>query len=538
VGKLLRLRAWIVLTTLLTVSIVQINIYLPDAARAVSPYGSVPSNVESIKTKILDSLFTVKYGGVTDLGFSATYNITQDLKDQGTYSILVTPKTFLDRCFYEDTNSRTLKLDLEYKGKTYKGTCWSFGISYVDFATVHTTVSSPQISLWDSYWPKVGGWLIAVYWIPGFGITFRETRVGIVDKENYVIGVEKFSPAPTGNAILFNQDASFVGILTTQGIGKVPIEYFKVHGAPLQCQLASTEGGSITRCSTRKSINDSAQAGVWTIDETATPKPTPTPTPSPSKSAVDASIEAYDAFNAAVDSYNLGKIAKSDCVKAYQSSNTATRRILNLVSGSRICSSQDVLVTAAYQRLLSLDPAKTTVKDPLVLIDRLNDLTDQFNIFAEAMDAGVVFSEELRDSANDLGDVEALIEVLETYSSSLETVLERLPSKIKNSLYLKAEVVNFIELNNEFLETTEEFKSVLSEFSGLSDVDFEALEDFKSSIYLASRLLPSEASMDDAQTNALKVIPSFYCKKGKVLSLPSKGKCSSGSSKIKIDKTW
>jgi hypothetical protein len=44
--------------------------------------------------------------------------------------------------------------------------------------------------------------------------------------------------------------------------------------------------------------------------------------------------------------------------------------------------------------------------------------------------------------------------------------------------------------------------------------------------------------MDDAQTNALKVIPSFYCKKGKVLSLPSKGKCSSGFNKIKIDKTW
>ena len=225
-------------------------------------------------------------------------------------------------------------------------------------------------------------------------------------------------------------------------------------------------------------------------------------------------------------------------MNAYRNSNTATRRILNLVSGSRICSSQDVLVNAAYQRLLSLDPDKSTVKDSLVLIDMLNDLTDQFDSFAEVMDEGTVFAEELRDSANDLGDVEALIEVLETYSSSIETVLERLPSKIKNSLYLKPEVASFIDLNNEFLETSEEFKGSLSEFSGLSDVDFEALEDFESSIYLASRLLPSEASMDDAQTNALKVIPSFYCKKGKVLSLPSKGKCSSRSKKIKIDKTW
>ena len=511
--------------------------YLPMAA-AASPYSSKPTNIESIKNKLLDSLFIISYENKKELGFVGNYSLSQSTTDEGYKSGIITSRFLLEQCFYQSFESRKFRLEIELKGKPYKGTCWGWATQYVDMATVYTALEVPSLPLWDSYIPKIGGWLIAAYFVPGFGITFRETAVGILNKETFILGVEKFSPEPTGSALLFNQNGSFVGILTAKGVGTVPKEYFKVHGAPLQCSPAGTTGSAITNCSTRNSTNESAQAGVWTIDETATPKPTPTPTPSPSKSAVDASIEAYDAFNAAVDSYNLGKIAKSDCVKAYQSSNTATRRILNLVAGSRICSSQDVLVNAAYQRLLSLDPAKTTVKDPLVLIDRLNDLTDQFNIFAEAMDAGVVFAEELRDSANDLGDVEALIEVLETLSSSIETVIERLPSKIKNSLYLKPEVVNFIELNNEFLETTEEFKSALSEFSGLSDVDFEALEDFKSSIYLASRLLPSEASMDDAQTNALKVIPSFYCKKGKVLSLPSKGKCSSGSSKIKIDKTW
>ena len=510
--------------------------YLPIAA-AASPYSSKPTNVENIKNKLLDSLFIISYENKKELGFVGNYSLSQSTTDEGYKSGIITSRFLLEQCFYQSFESRKFRLEIELKGKPYKGTCWGWATEYVDMATVYTALEVPTLPLWDSYIPKIGGWLIAAYFVPGFGITFRETAVGILNKETFVLGVEKFSPEPTGSALLFNQNGSFVGILTAKGVGTVPKEYFKVHGAPLQCSPAGTTGSAITNCS-RNSTNESAQAGVWTIDETETPKPTPTPTPSPSKSAVDASIAAYDAFNAAVDSYNLGKIAKSDCIKAYQSSNTATRRILNLVSGSKICSSQDVLVNAAYQRLLSLDPAKTTVKDPLVLIDRLNDLTDQFNIFAEAMDLGVVFSEELRDSANDLGDVEALIEVLETYSSSLETVLERLPSKIKNSLYLKPEVVNFIELNNEFLETTEEFKSALSEFSGLSDVDFEALEDFKSSIYLASRLLPSEASMDDAQTNALEVIPSFYCKKGKVLSLPSKGKCSSGFNKIKIDKTW
>lgn len=511
--------------------------YLPIAA-AASPYSAKPTNIENIKNKLLDSLFIISYENKKELGFVGNYSLSQSTTDEGYKSGIITSRFLLEQCFYQSYESRKFRLEIELKGKPYKGTCWGWATSYVDMATVYTALEVPSLPLWDSYIPKIGGWLIAAYFVPGFGITFRETTVGIINKETFILGVEKFSPEPTGSALLFNQDGSFVGILTAKGVGTVPKEYFKVHGAPLQCSPAGTTGSAITNCNTRNSTNESAQAGVWTIDETATPKPSPTPTPSPTKSAVDASIAAYDAFNAALDSHNLGREAKNDCLRAYQSSNTATRRILNLVSGSKICSSQDVLVNAAYQRLLSLDPDKSTVKDPLVLIDRLNDITGQFDIFAVAMDEGVVFAEELRDSANDLRDVEALIEVLGTLSSSIETVLERLPSKIKNSLYSKPEVANFIDLNNEFLETSEEFKGALSEFSGLSDVDFEALEDFKSSIYLASRLLPSEASMEDAETNALKVIPSFYCKKGKVLSLPSKGKCSSGSKKVKIDKTW
>jgi len=511
--------------------------YLPIAA-AASPYSAKPTNIENIKNKLLDSLFIISYENKKELGFVGNYSLSQSTTDEGYKSGIITSRFLLEQCFYQSYESRKFRLEIELKGKPYKGTCWGWATSYVDMATVYTALEVPSLPLWDSYIPKIGGWLIAAYFVPGFGITFRETTVGIINKETFILGVEKFSPEPTGSALLFNQDGSFVGILTAKGVGTVPKEYFKVHGAPLQCSPAGTTGSAITNCNTRNSTNESAQAGVWTIDETATPKPSPTPTPSPTKSAVDASIAAYDAFNAALDSHNLGREAKNDCLRAYQSSNTATRRILNLVSGSKICSSQDVLVNAAYQRLLSLDPDKSTVKDPLVLIDRLNDITGQFDIFAVAMDEGVVFAEELRDSANDLGGVEALIEVLGTLSSSIETVLERLPSKIKNSLYSKPVVANFIDLNNEFLETSEEFKGALSEFSGLSDVDFEALEDFKSSIYLASRLLPSEASMEDAETNALKVIPSFYCKKGKVLSLPSKGKCSSGSKKVKIDKTW
>ena len=248
--------------------------YLPIAA-AASPYSSKPTNVESIKNKLLDSLFIISYENKKELGFVGNYSLSQSTTDEGYRSGIITSRFLLEQCFYQSFESRKFRLEIELKGKPYKGTCWGWATTYVDMATVYTALEVPSLPLYDSYIPKIGGWLIAAYFVPGFGITFRETAVGILNKETFVLGVEKFSPEPTGSALLFNQDGSFVGILTAKGVGTVPKEYFKVHGAPLQCSPAGTTGSAITNCSTRKSTNESAQAGVWTIDETETPKPTP-----------------------------------------------------------------------------------------------------------------------------------------------------------------------------------------------------------------------------------------------------------------------
>jgi hypothetical protein len=239
---------------------------LPIAA-AASPYTSKPTNIENIKNRILDSLFVISYQNMKELGFVGNYSLSQANKDEGYSSGIVTSRFLLDRCFYESTEYRKFRLEIEYKGKPYKGTCWGWATVNVDMATVYTALEVPTLRLWDNYVPKIGGWLIAAYYVPGFGITFRETSVGIINTETFILGVEKFSPEPIGSALLFNQDASFVGVLTSKGIGTVPKEYFKAHGAPLQCSPAGTEGTAITNCSTRKSTNESAQAGVWTIDE-------------------------------------------------------------------------------------------------------------------------------------------------------------------------------------------------------------------------------------------------------------------------------
>ena len=242
--------------------------HLPWAA-AASPYVSKPSSVETVKNKLLESLFIISYENRKELGFVGNYSLSQSTKDEGYKSGIITSRFLLEQCFYQSFESRKFRLDIEYKGKPFKGTCWGWAAQYVDMATVYTALEVPSLPLWDNYVPKIGGWLIAAYFVPGFGITFRETAVGIINTETYVLGVEKFSPEPTGSALLFNQDGSFVGILTSKGIGTVPKEYFKVHGAPLQCSPAGTNGSAITNCSTRKTTNESAQIGVWTIDEKA-----------------------------------------------------------------------------------------------------------------------------------------------------------------------------------------------------------------------------------------------------------------------------
>lgn len=253
--------------------------------------------------------------------------------------------------------------------------------------------------------------------------------------------------------------------------------------------------------------------------------------------ARDASLEAVDTYNAALDAYKLGLQAKVECLKAYQSTNLFVSRILGLVSGARICTNQDSVVSVAYNNLLLLQPGTTSIRDPLVLIERLNGLTDQFNLFAEAMDYGTIFAEEISESADDLYEVESQIEEIEEFSVNLDVVLERLPSKIKNQLRSRPELVSYIDIYAEYEGTRDEFAEAISQFSGLSDVDLASLEDFESSIDLARRFLPDVQSMQVALNNALKAIPSFYCKKGKSISLPSKGKCLTGFTKIKIDKT-
>lgn len=509
-------------------------------ASAASPYTGKPTNIETLKSRILDALFIVNYGGKTELAFAGNYTLSQSSKDDGYESLLITSREYLSQCYYESTSSRTLKLVIENRGKTYKGTCWGFGLEYVDMATIATPYKSTTLQLWDSYMPQPGGWLIAVYFVPGFGITFRETAVGIVNKQTYVMGVEKFSPAPTGSALLFNQEGSFVGILTSKGVGTVPNEYFKAHGAPLQCSPASTEGSAITNCSTRKSINESAQDGVWTIDETKTASPTPTPVatpkPSPSISAVDASLEVRDAYASTLDAYKLytGKIVS--CLEAFKGRNASEQKLLSIVSGSQICTSENSTAKSAIDRTLSLGQTISSSRDPLGLITQFNNLTDTFNLSTIAIDDAILMAKKLAALYPDFESLENSLLVFNDQFDSLDYIFENLPLKV-TSLIKKGITFDYVEEYRELVADAEsQFDAAQVEIDVVTYPDPEAIDNFGDTLKVISKGLPSETIFNRTLDRAMSAIPAFYCKKGSSVALPKKGKCATGFARVKIDK--
>ena len=113
--------------------------YLPIAA-AASPYSSKPTNIENIKNKLLDSLFIISYENKKELGFVGNYSLSQSTTDEGYKSGIITSRFLLEQCFYQSFESRKFRLEIELKGKPYKGTCWGWATEYVDMATVYTAL--------------------------------------------------------------------------------------------------------------------------------------------------------------------------------------------------------------------------------------------------------------------------------------------------------------------------------------------------------------------------------------------------------------
>lgn len=501
-------------------------------------YPNLPSNLKSLEDKISSSLVILNWSGnKKGIGFAGDYNLTQEQRNLGVNSLIVTNQSNLSEAFNLEkscfTRGGTRNVTLEYKGKQYPGTCQNFNSGGVDLATIQTSLNVPTIQLFDSYIPEVGQSLLVAHYVEGFGIKFSITRIKLVNKSEYILAVEKFEPMTTQAGLAFNSEGNFVGVLTNSGTGRTPNDYFKVQGAPLQCQTAGANTG-ITNCPAN-------QDRIWTTPNPGqTSEPTPTPTPSPSLSG---SAELIDARNAALDSVTAAKeaidsfdSAVEECLSVSEEFLLDVQELYDSTNLGSYCETLEVKGNLLRSKILALNPsqARTT--------DAANKITEQSNLFAE--DADILVA-QIQDIADELSGTEELltsiIENLEPINDAESAVIEawdvlverlsRLPKTsqdvIQKSQSYKTSVV-IVEQLNKTLTTRDALLEKLSDLKDPRKLKVVASQ-FATLKVNAIQLLAFERSL----VSINKAIPSKVCSKGLQTVLTSKsGTCPAGYKRV------
>lgn len=256
----------------------------------------------------------------------------------------------------------------------------------------------------------------------------------------------------------------------------------------------------------------------------------------PSSPAKDASEEVIDSFNAASDSYNLAIAAKKQCTDTLRGTNLANRRIYGIVSKAGICVSEDVGLENAKVTLNRLKSSLGSSSLGTTAINQLNSLTDELNLIAEAMDAATVYLEEIGDVGQWIIDLEREMSDLRQLLEKYDNVINRLPATIQKSLKRESSLLIVEDYRVALDEVQSGFETLMEELGAVTSFDLPEVEDLSAEFDEFISNLPDQNDLSQSISTALKKLPAFYCKKGKVTTLPNKGKCLTGYSKVSIIK--
>ena len=204
---------------------------------------SRPSNYDDFKNKINNSLVGFTCSGNESIGFSANWTISDDTKNTGVNSKVFTSNNSLMSCGgYQST------FKFEYKNKTYDGKTWNRGTSLPDFGNFSTSVVIPKLPIYNNTPPTVDSWVGVVRYTPGFGFIWSESKVRAYNPETLIFAIDPTVPLVEKNALVFNSQGDFIGIVSK--IGVQPVEGLTlVHGAALQCQFNQTQSSpTLTQC--------------------------------------------------------------------------------------------------------------------------------------------------------------------------------------------------------------------------------------------------------------------------------------------------
>ncbi len=516
----------------LTIFALFASLLFPQAAQAASPYDNPPSDLKSYESALLKNLVEVKWGFNYGVGFAGAYNISQEAKDKGVNSLIITTASTMNPdndvykgCFIKGSDR---KIKLSTQQKTFEGTCWDWNNDGTDFGVVATSVSLPTISLWDSYWPKVEGWVEIAYYVDGFGIVLRPSRVKIINEKLYVLGIEKVSPGMKYGGLAFNSSGNFVGTVSPFGPGTVPSDYLKLNGAPLQCGWENSSA-TITNCSTRTNIAQSARLGVWTIDSPSTSSVATTPSPKPT---VDSGANEISDANDAVSD------ALSTLLEVVDTCESLAGEIRELLGDFQVANPLLDKCGTLDGKYAEIDTKRaqafTGSASSNAKIDALNKLTDQALVQVDAAelvvalleDAEPIFESIARDLLKYSIDFATTAEAVANLNNRISGLPKTLQSMImKNSSYKKLAAV---------FPTEYDIEQVISEsLPDLSSISTMSQLANSQNLILQARKSNGAAFNAGSLLKAVeKLIPKYVCVKGKTVSVtPATGKCAPGSTK-------
>ena len=512
---------------------------ISGSTQVLAEYPDVPNDLTLLKEKITKSLVIVKWAGnKKGVAFAGSYNLTPEQKNQGTNSLLVTNFSNLSEeinvvrsCFGA---SRSKDVTLEYLGKNYTGTCQTYNSDQSDLATINSSLNLPTLNLYDSYIPSAGQWVIVAYFAEGFGINFATSRIRLVNTTNFVLGIDKFESNTISGGLVFNSNGNFLGVLTSYGLGSTPVNYLKVHGAPLQCQTQLKTAWTITNCPV-------SQDKIWVTlnpgqSTQITPVPTVSPTPVAAPEVVDAKNAAEVAIAAAIAAMEQVETAKEECLSVSDSFDLDVQELYDSTSLSNYCESLDYKVNALNSKVLSLNVNLVKTK-----IDA-NKIIDQSNGFSEEADKLTV---QIQDVTDELLNTErhfiSIIESQEPIESAEENVInswssldERLAllpknsiSTIKKSQNYKLASAIYLQISK-IISTKNELLEVL--YSVNKPTEMSSLVRKFSTLKINSTQINSYKKLS---TLINKTIPKSVCSKGSLTLLPSKaGKCPNGFDEV------
>ena len=477
-------------------------------------YKTPPSDLVSMQARITGSLVGIDCLGSIGIGMAGSYSISEELKNSGTYSIVLSNKKYLEKCYYRGQQEVKLYKD----GSTYKGQTWgSSALNSEDFASLHTVLNLPPLSLYGNVFPEVGWWVTIAAYVPNFGIKWVNSKIYLSNEKEYTFLLDTSDPVLVNGGLVFDNTGQFIGLASS--VNNTVSGYTRMVGAPVQCEPLQQTGQGITLCSENSKQID--RTSIWTTR--ATGSATTQPTPSSSKSPTSGVATAVSALQKSIQAY---RDSAAEC-------NGFTSDLDELMHNMGIAEKFFARCNSGDSKVDEIE-AKISVLTSSGSISQINTYIDQVNNLATLADATLSEISDAKSQLVALADqVVNLNDSLTASQESWEGLANRLagiPKSVSVMIFKNSNYKKLLNLINSIDDSQASIDSKTNSFADISSVT-----QVKSAI-LGMKTFSTQFAgfqqFDSILVQVQKLVPPYVCVKGSTVSvLPKTGKCAKGSAK-------